>query len=419
MFKLGYCGLVDTINSETNTEYITSNNVSNLFTGIISVENIVYDTIQLGSGYYDILYIDNDNQISFDGDNNLPVEWGNTTVLFAKFNGNLSAGNLDFSVDELDYILICKREIDSKELIYTPVDIIYSSDFVKNKGAILYDRFVQCNKEYDYKAIPVLLDGTESTSLFAKYKTDKKIRWYGHYIYDGTTEYHCNINTDLSWTRNKPASVVNTATGKYPYRVCWSQNNYDTITIKGTHFKLDNCNFDLDATAEYNKTYDDFITNGNPKLIRDWTGRMWIAELDGNIEHSAEGHHNNISTQHTFVEIADANDQTALYQYGFTDYNPSVMQGNGVEDVKYGATIEITLTDKNGNVLSNKNISLLLNSIEIWKCTTDTFGKAVVTNLDAGFYTIVVGSGVYATKKNISINSSSPTRIPINIKVGV
>lgn len=421
--RLGCGALINTV----ETQYKGINQALTSSYSIPSKNDVQYNYISLDVGTYDMLYIDSDPDITFKGEeiyNGLPSEWGTGTIFFANFNGDLNAGNLDFSVDNLNYILVMRRETTgSDNLAYDPVDIISVEEFLQDEGATIIDRLVQCNKEYDYKAIPVLLNGTEASSLNAKYDTDKRVKWQGHYIFDGESEWHCDINPTLQWTRNKLSSVVNPTNGKFPYMVSFCQNNYDTISITGNHFKVD-CtypdNFDLDATAEYNQSYDDFISSNRPKLIRDWSGRMWIAKLNGNIEHMVNGHHNNISTSHEFVEIADYKDSDVLYKYGFSNYNPAIMtNGNIAEEVKFGTTIQITVINKNGDICSGRDITLLLNSVEIWNCTTNSTGTATINNLDAGLYTIIVGTGLYATKKQISINSSSPDTIPITVKVGV
>lgn len=422
MVKLGCCGLVDT--ARMYNDFITDySGVSNTYIHNIK-DDANYNVCNVYNGEYDLVYFDNNPDIKFENTvDGLPSEWGATTALFAKFNGNLSAGNLDFAIEKLNYVLITKREIGtSNNLIFKPVCIIHADEFAKNNGATIYDRLVGCNKEYEYQAIPVLLDGTEATSLFAVYNGDRLVKWSGHYIFDGISEWHCNINTTLEWTRNKLGSVVNTLYNKYPYRVNVSQNNYDTISISGTHMKVD-CSkaeiFEIEKNAEYNKTYDDFITNERVKLIRDWTGRIWIAELDGNVEHHVEGYYCNISTSHSFVEIGDYTYEKDLYQYGFSNYNPDVMSKDSIEgEIRFGATILITLTDYKGNKIPNRNISLQCNNIEVWRTTTNSNGQAIVTNLDAGFYTIVIGEGSNAMKKYFSINNSSQDIISIDVKVG-
>lgn len=428
MFKLGYCGLVDNTNGEFNDDFITSRKDKefiNNYTGNLRNSLESYTNIDLGIGEWDMLYIDNNNDVTFNTENGLPSEWGSTTALWAKFEGNLSAGNLDFDISELNYILIAKREATgSDNLVYEPVDIIKKENFSTSKVNIIYDRIVQRNKEYDYIAIPVLQDGTESTSLYAQYLTNKKVDWCGHYIFDGVSEWHCRYNTSLSWIRNHNTSVVNTLSGAYPYIVQMSQNNYDTITIGGTHLLTTDGEIignedELKNSPEYNKLYDNFITNGKPKLIRDYSGRMWIASLNGNVEHSSEGVYYNISTTHTFEEIGDANNIDDLYQYGFTHYNSSVMVGGNIaEDVIHGATLKISVIDSSGNSVPNKDVSILLNNVEIWNCQTNGAGIATIANLDAGFYTIIIGKGVYAIKKYISINSSSSDAINVEVKVG-
>ena len=41
----------------------------------------------------------------------IPTQWTNYTVLDAPFNGNLRAGNFDFTIAQLDTILVKRREV--------------------------------------------------------------------------------------------------------------------------------------------------------------------------------------------------------------------------------------------------------------------------------------------------------------------
>lgn len=95
-----------------------------------------------------------------------------------------------------------------------------------------------------------------------------------------------------------------------------------------------------------------------------------------------------------------------------------MVNGNIANEVSYGATLRIKVVDSSNLTYINSLITLFLNNIEVWQCRTDSTGLATITNLDAGFYTIQVGSGVYSIKKHISINSSSTDIIDVLIKVG-
>lgn len=70
------------------------------------VENINY--VELKKGIYDDLYIS--KSANFELVNKQPEEWDFDTVLWAKFNGNTSAGNVDWTLKTTSHIILKKQD---------------------------------------------------------------------------------------------------------------------------------------------------------------------------------------------------------------------------------------------------------------------------------------------------------------------
>lgn len=383
--------------------------------------NVEYDSLSLYQGIYDTVYINSDdiNDESNISDKVIPSEWLNDTIFWAKFDHNLQAGQSDLELNNISYVIIQKKE--ENENSYSVVDVIPVKDYISNNKITVIDRLVKCYKSYDYQIVPVMIDGTESTTLKAVYTTDKKIEWNGYFIYDGNTEYFCKFGEQtIDYTRNNSAQVQTTMNTDYPYVIKSGMNKHDTVTVSASDFKVD-CSkeggLDLEGSAEYRRKYDDFLSNSNPKLFRDDQGNMRICAVYDGISHSEQGHKFNVDTSYNLCEIGNADSPEDLYSYGFSNYNPNTMMGNNItSELVQGATLNITVYGAiSGDTISNIQVSLCLNDVEIFGGKTNTNGKFTLCNLDSGRYSIVIHNGIYTVKKPISISSSGVINIDLEV----
>lgn len=380
-------------------------------------DNIDYDTLYLTQGEYDTIYINSD--VSDLNGKEIPSEWLENTIFWAKFDESLQAGQSDLEFDNISYLIVQRKEENETE--YNVINVVPAKDYIANNKITLIDRLVKCYKSYDYQVVPIMYDGTESTTLKAVYTTDKKLKWDGYFIYDGETEYFCDFGTQqIDYTRNNPAQIQTTMNTDYPYVIKSGNNKHDTVTVSATDFKVDcsqEWDLDLEGSGEYRRKYDDFLTNSNPKLFRDDQGNMRICAVYDGISHSKQGHKFNVDTSYSLCEIGNADNSEDLYIYGFSNYNPNTMMGNNItSELVQGATLNITVYGAiSGDAISNIQISLCLNDVEIFGGKTNTNGKFTLYNLDSGRYSVVVHNGIYTTKKTISISSSGVINIDLEV----
>ena len=72
-----------------------------------SVNNIT--KVELKNGIYDYLFLTQDTTL--DVNNELQEDWDYNTLLYAKFNGNTNAGNIDKCLEETTHLIIKSRKV--------------------------------------------------------------------------------------------------------------------------------------------------------------------------------------------------------------------------------------------------------------------------------------------------------------------
>ena len=280
------------------------------------IENINY--VELKNGIYDDLYIT--KATDFELSNECPKEWDFDTILWAKFNGNTNAGNVDWNLETTSHIVLKSRnegEFKWKTIFVKEVHDI--NDFVINYP----DYFIASGQTVEYAIVNVLYGSegnyatTKITPKFTKmFLIEDNIVW-GTNITDG----YCDT------TRNIPTSNVELLNRKYPIFVRNTIANYDTGTCKGSFVPLvdeESCELAYDSEYDYQRIkyqreFMDFITDGVPKILKMPDGRLWIIQVTPNPTDTANQHYNNREISWTWVEIGDVNSEEDLYYLGLSD----------------------------------------------------------------------------------------------------
>lgn len=284
-----------------------------------NIENINY--VELKNGIYDDLYIS--KNADFELTSECPEEWDFDTILWAKFNGNTNAGNVDWTLETTSHIILKSRnEGEFKWKTIAVKEIHTIDDFVINYP----DYLIASGQTVEY-AIVNVLNGSEGnyattkiTPKFSKlFLIEDNIVW-GTEITDG------NCNT----TRNIPSATVELLNSKYPIFVRKGKANYDTGTCTGSFVPLvseESCEFAYSEEYDYKrikyqKEFMDFIADGVPKILKMPDGRMWIIQVTPNPTDNAKQTYNDREVSWTWVEIGDVNSEEHLYYLGLSDVSP-------------------------------------------------------------------------------------------------
>ena len=280
------------------------------------IENINY--VELKNGIYDELYIT--KATDFELSDEFPQEWDFDTILWAKFNGNTNAGNVDWDLDNISHIILKSRtdgNFQWKTIVVKEVNNI--DDFVINYP----DYFVASGQPVEYAVVPISYGSLEGTYATTKI-TSKFVKMFlieGNEVW-GTeiTDGYCDT------TRNIPSSNVELLHSKYPIFVRNTIANYDTGNCKGSFVPLDedSCQFAFDSEQDYERIkyqrkFMDYICDSIPKILKLPDGRLWLVQVTPNPTDTASQTYNNREISWSWVEIGNVNSEEDLYYLGFSN----------------------------------------------------------------------------------------------------
>lgn len=281
-----------------------------------AIENINY--VELKHGLYDDLYLS--NSTDFELTNRCPEAWDFDTALYAKFNNNTNAGNVDWNLETVsDLALKCRVKGNFKWKTIKTKEIHSIDDFKIDYN----DYLVASNETIEYAIVPVLY------GLEGNYAVTQAIPIFNRmFLIEGNTVYSTDITDGFcDTTRNIPASTVELLNSKYPIFIRNTIANYDTGSCSGSFVPVsadDDCTLLLDSENDYERiSYQrdvmDFITNGIPKVLKLSDGRIWIIQVMPNPTDTADQLYNNRKISFQWVEIGDVNSEEDLYYLGLSD----------------------------------------------------------------------------------------------------
>ena len=244
--------------------------------------------------------------------------WDANTVLIAKFENSLIAGNVGILLNQIDNIRISYREIGSYNwTIFADIPIKVSSDLIFTR----FNRFCRANTTYEF-SLSTMLNGVVSEIVTNTVESS----FNGIYIMEKDSGYHTNLNVKITPTRNRISSILNTLTGKYPVTIINSENNYDTFTVEGLFIQQDSSGEYLKSTAwQYRNLLKNFLFDGLPKFVKNGDGRAWVTNIYDNIpddesQATAEGY---TMTTFSCVECGNTESTQDLVDCNLVDINTS------------------------------------------------------------------------------------------------
>lgn len=268
------------------------------------------DTIILKRAIFDNLFITTDTSTTID--NPLSKEWDFNTILHAGFNGNLNAGNVEYTISQITAIRLKRR----KKGTYTWTTLfeipVRTFDDLSIKRV---DRYARNNIEYEYGLIPVLGNVEGSISLNTVIS-----KFDGVFICSKDKTYGTIFETDVTSTRHRPFSTINTLGSQFPFVTYQSKNNYDLGTATGMFINYDeNCNIDLLGATDYREDLKNFLYDGKPKLLKYEDGKAWIVGIVDDIAEDHSEHPDKVITTLQWVQIGVPESSEDLYNNGLTD----------------------------------------------------------------------------------------------------
>lgn len=270
--------------------------------------------VEISNAKFDDLYIgtDTSREQSFDIDSH----WNETTIMYAPFDENLSAGNTSYTLNMTSDILIKRRE---KGQIKWTTLYRKKIDTIEDFNITFIDRFAASNKTYEY-AIVGVLNGAEGAYNIL----DVESKFGGMFIVGKDEMYGTAFDIgECNTTRKHYLAKHELPSKKYPNSYSNSKVNYDYGTAEG-FFVKNECkngrgNIDAKNSFSYRNDIMDFLSDNNPKVLKLYDGRIWLISIDGESTDTADGHYLHRIIAFSWFESGDCNRERDLYDAGFID----------------------------------------------------------------------------------------------------
>lgn len=277
------------------------------------IDNI--EKITLSDAIYDHWYVTKNTAEGIPSE--YPEIWDANTLINAGFNGNLSAGNIAYTISQISGVKIKRRisgTFDWMTLKTIPVENIDDLTFVFN------DFLNQSSVNYDYALVPIV-GGVEGNynieTIFSKFN--------GVFITDTKNSY--KLLYDVSYNSNSRKQQIGTFEplgSKYPIIVANGALSYESGTVSATVLNDDfqyNGFVNPAAIVEKKNLLKNFLTNKKPKILKDINGNIWLVVIVSDITVDYLNG-SNMAIPHmsfSWVEAGDPTNQQDLYGAGMLE----------------------------------------------------------------------------------------------------
>ena len=270
-----------------------------------NIENVTY--ISISNGIYGELFSTINSDIEM---KDTSKTWDYDTRFYAKFQGNLMAGNVDYAASIVSSVRIKRRKNDEhKWFIIYEIPIETNDDFEFEFA----DRYAQGSQDYYYAIVPVIEQVEGNIN-----KNSIKSEFNNYFILDKDISYPIIFNTNLNIELTKNIGVVNTLGRKYPFVISNGMSQYKTGSLKFSLAQIINCEIDFYNGYNYRTQFENWISNGKPKILKDWTGQIYMIEITSSVPIDYT-YHDLPSYQIQFTEVGDPLYENDLYYNGFID----------------------------------------------------------------------------------------------------
>lgn len=268
------------------------------------IKDITY--VSISNGIYDELFGTDNSNINM---NDSSKVWDFDTRFYAKFQNNLMAGNVDYAASIVSSVRIKRRKNDEHQwFTMFSIPIETNEDFQFE----LEDRYAQGNQDYFYAMVPVIehVEGNIN-------KNSIKSEFNNYFILDKDISYPIIFNTSLNLELNKNIGVINTLGRKYPFVISNGMSQYKTGTLGFSLAPIIDCEVDENG-YNYREQFEQWIINGKPKILKDWTGHIFMIDITSSIPIDYS-FYQLPSYQVQFTEIGNPLDENDLYFNDFID----------------------------------------------------------------------------------------------------
>ena len=272
-----------------------------------------YNTTRLTNGIFSHWYVTNDVTSPYTSEE--PTVWDYLTIMDANFNGSLSAGNIDYVMDNIDGIRIKRRK--TTEYNWITLKYIPTSEFGDHLSFTMNDYLNQNGVEYEYAFVPVV-EGVEGEYITNTIQS----HFDGVFICDFDSIY--KFYTGVSYgnmQRVQKIGVFEPLGRKYPVVVSNALLNYNSGSFSGDILNDDFFETKVLgglSTVEKREKLLDFLTNKKAKILKDWNGNYWLMVVTDSpsVDFEKDSALKLMNVTASWTEVGDPNNSSDLYNVG-------------------------------------------------------------------------------------------------------
>lgn len=235
-----------------------------------------YYELESTGGLVDQIFVD--NSTSLDKTSTKTNDFHYSTIINAKFEGNLEGGSIQAGGSTIDRIRFQKRRAD--DLYWVDVaELKY--DYPNKKLYEALDKYVQNDFEYEYSLLPVTNNVLGSRILSGKIRAN----FEGYYISDKDNNYRFYLNAELGTIEHVTNnSVMSTLNGKYPI-VTYGNLDYRQGSLQAlimTNKDVQYGTININEEKQLREKLLSFLKNKRPKILRGMGGELMMIGITGN-----------------------------------------------------------------------------------------------------------------------------------------
>lgn len=266
-------------------------------------------TLVISNAIVDELYATKNILMKFDW--NIPDSWDADTHLHAEYENNLHAGNIEYSTETVSKVKIKKRFAGDFEWKTIYEQEVHSNDDFKVE---YYDYYEPAGREIEY-AYVMEVGNSDIDSADGRVRSE-----FDTYFIcgPGGESYPMVLNMENNITYNRQSQIITSPGRKYPYVVNNGITQYYSGTISVSFIAMDdNCIPDIENAWKYRNEIDQFLANGEPKILKSFEGDMWMVHVVNDLPRSNAGHYQLLNHQIEWVEAGDPLSVGDLYDNNF------------------------------------------------------------------------------------------------------
>lgn len=284
----------------SSKESLTSALVSSCDVTVLTIADAVFDEI------YSTVNIIN----LTDKEHEIPAEWGFDTRLHALFQDNLYGGNVSFTESIVESVRIKKKVKGDKKF-----KTIYEKPITSNEDfKIELMDYYEPAGTVEYAYVPIISGGENS------YITNQiKSSFDSYFICEKDLSYPMILDTGFEKKLTQKTSLIELLGREKPVIIKGGRIRYYAGDISCTFIELKDDIWQTYTSWDYRNGIYDFLTNGKPKILKDYLGNIYMIAVTSNDITEDSDHYEHVITKFSVAECGSAYDTGDLYDNGFID----------------------------------------------------------------------------------------------------